>query len=186
MLTSLALFVAMLPIAPTASPSMGGEGVQAITSYAPGGPKVEVMMEKGGTFTIRMDPASSYRTVRHLVGLVEKGFYDGQRVHRVERWVTQWGDPLSRDAPMSDPKMGDGGSGKDVPFEESPVEFVRGVVGVASWGKKKGGDSQLFILKKDAWRLKGNYAAVGFVIRGMDVVDKVQRGDRIKSIRIVK
>lgn len=157
-----------------------------IVNYNPGGPKIEVTMAKGGSFVIATDLASSPVTVRHILTLVDKAFYDGQRVHRVEHWVTQWGAPASRDKPLDSDEVGDGGSGKDIMFEESPVVYNRGVVGIAARGKKKGGDSQLFILKKDATRLNGNYAVVGLVVRGMNVVDRIRRGDRITSIRVVK
>jgi peptidylprolyl isomerase len=158
---------------------------QSVTMYNPPGPRVEVLMERGGSFVISMDKVSSPKTIAHLLSLIEKGFYDQQRVHRVEHWVTQWGAPASKDKPLTSEEVLDGGSGKNLMFEESSVWYTRGVVGVASHGKKKGGDSQLFILKKDAWRLNGNYAVVGLVTRGMDVVDGIRWGDRIKSMRVV-
>jgi peptidylprolyl isomerase len=77
--------------------------------------------------------------------------------------------------------MGDGGSGHDVPFEMSEVDYDRGVVGVASEGLQRGGDSQLFVLKKPAYRLYHSYAVVGKVTSGMDVVDGIKKGDRIRS-----
>jgi cyclophilin family peptidyl-prolyl cis-trans isomerase len=143
-------------------------------------------MEKGGSFVIATDPVSSPVTVRHILRLVGTGFYDQQRIHRVEHWVTQWGAPASKDKPLDSDEVGDGGSGADILFEESPVQYLRGVVGIASRGKKKGGDSQLFILKKDAVRLNGNYAVVGLVIKGMDVVDRIGYGDRIRRIQVLK
>jgi cyclophilin family peptidyl-prolyl cis-trans isomerase len=158
---------------------------QSFNTYNPSGPKIEVTMAKGGSFVIATDKVSSPITVAHILGLVKNGFYDGQRVHRVEHWVTQWGAPASRDKPLGSDEVGDGGSGKDIMFEESPVYYTRGVVGIAARGKKKGGDSQLFILKKDAPRLIGNYAVVGLVVKGMDVVDRIQYGDRITSIKVV-
>src|SRR5947209_15581215 len=85
---------------------------------------------------------------------------------------------------MSDPKMGDGGSGHDVPFEMSEIDWDRSLVGVASEGLQRGGDSQLFVLKKPAWRLFHSYAVVGKVTRGMDVVDGIKKGDKIASIRV--
>lgn len=159
---------------------------QSITNYNPSGPKIEVTMEKGGSFVISTDRVSSPKTVEHILALVDKGFYDGQRIHRVEHWVTQWGAPASKDKPLTSEEVLEGGSGKNVRFEESPIDFTRGVVGVASEGKKLGGDSQLFILKKDAFRLKGNYAVVGLVTKGMDTVDRIQWGDRIVSMRRLK
>lgn len=155
------------------------------SDFTPDGPKIRFTMQSGKSFVITTDLTGSPITVKHIIELTKKGFYDGIRVHRVEDWVTQWGDPLSKKAPMSDPKMGDGGSGKDVPFEESKWDFHRGVVGIASEGLQRGGDSQLFVLKKPALRLYRSYAVVGKVTEGMDVVDGIKKGDRIKSARML-
>lgn len=154
--------------------------------YLPTGPKIQFTMASGKSFVITTDPKASPKTVAHILALVRSGFYNKQRVHRVESWVTQWGDPLSKTAPMSDPKMGEGGSGRDVPFEESLIDFERGVVGVASTGLQVGGDSQLFVLKKDTLRLYRSYAVVGLVTKGMDVVDGIEKGDRIRVARVLK
>jgi cyclophilin family peptidyl-prolyl cis-trans isomerase len=157
-------------------------------------------MSSGQSFDITTDLKTSPLTVKHILDLVRKGFYDRQRVHRVEWWVTQWGAPASKTEPMDiptkqsdgstkmdlNPRVGDGGSGHDIPkFEEGAnVDFVRGIVGIASDGFQLPGDSQLFILKQDAFRLYRSYAVVGKVTRGMDVVGKIQRGDRIRSMRV--
>jgi len=164
--------------------------------YRPSGPKIRFTMSNGGFFVITTDPKSSPKTVAHILALVRKGFYDGQRVHRVEHWVTQWGAPASRNEPLDviDPKTGkmvqnerggDGGSGKDLPvFDLSEVDYYRGVVGIASEGLQLPGDSQIFILKKNAQRLYHSYAAVGKVTEGMAVVDRIKRGDRFRRARV--
>lgn len=157
---------------------------QSSADYHPHGPKIRFTMSSQKSFVITTDPQSSPKTVSHILDLVKRGFYDQLRVHRVESWVTQWGDPLSRRGKMNDPKMGDGGSGKDVPFEMSEVDFGRGVVGVASEGLQRGGDSQLFVLKKDTFRLYHSYAVVGKVTEGMSVVDAIAKGDRIASAKV--
>lgn len=105
-------------------------------------------------------------------------------MHRVEHWVTQWGAPASKTKKMTDDAVTGGGSGKDIPFEKSKWDYYRGVVGIASEGLQKGGDSQIFILKGDAFRLWGSYAVLGKVTQGMDVVGRIQKGDRIRSMRI--
>lgn len=167
-----------------------------VTPYHPTGPVIVTTMESGKSFEITTDPKTSPLTVKHILDLVRSGFYDKQRIHRVEAWVTQWGAPQSKDQPMmvkgKDGKMalsdsvGDGGSGHDITkFEMAPnVDFVRGMVGIASEGLQLPGDSQLFILKSDAMRLYDSYAVVGKVTKGMDVVDGIKFGDRIKSMQI--
>lgn len=164
--------------------------VNPVKPFNPWGPKIRFTMEGGKSFVLTTDPGHSPRTVRHIVDLVKSGFYDRQRIHRVENWVTQWGAPASKTEPLDikgkdgkmelNEKVGDGGSGHDLPFEgNTEVDYVRGVAGIASEGLQMGGDSQIFILKKDATRLWNSYAVVGKVTEGMDVVDGIKRGDRI-------
>lgn len=156
------------------------------SDFQPQGPKLKVTMAGGGSFVITTDKAGSPVSVGHIVDLVKKKFYDRQRIHRVESWVAQWGAPASRDKPLNSDAVGDGGSGRDIKFEESKWDFHRGVVGIASSGLQMGGDSQLFILKRDTFRLYRSYAVVGKVTSGMGVVDGIKRGDRIISIRVVR
>jgi len=167
-----------------------------VKPYNPTGPVIVTTMENGKSFEITTDPANSPKTVAHILGLVRSHFYDRQRIHRVEFWVTQWGAPASKNKPMmvkgKDGKMqvndavGDGGSGHDIPAFEmaKDVDYLRGVVGIASEGLQLPGDSQLFILKKDATRLYISYAVVGKVTKGMDVVDAIKFGDRIRTMRV--
>lgn len=146
------------------------------------GPQIVITVQKRGTIVIATDAKTSPKTVAQITSLVKKKFYDNQTFHRVEPWVIQWGDPASKT--VDNPEVGSGGSGKNMPFEASKVSFDRGIVGIASTGMKTGGDSQIFILVKPAPHLNGNYAVLGKVISGMDVVDKIQRNDRIVSIRL--
>jgi peptidylprolyl isomerase len=150
----------------------------------PTGPKLVVTMGNGKSFTIETDLKGSPKTVAHILELVKKKFYDGQKVHRVEPWVTQWGNLETKTKSVDDPTLKEVGSGTPMPFEASKISFKRGVVGIASTGFKVGGDSQLFVLKSDATRLDGDYAVLGVVTKGMDLVDKIVRGDKVKSIRV--
>ena len=170
--------------------------IQSGTGYHPTGPKIEFTMMNGKSFVITTDPQHSPQTVKHILDLVKKKFYDRQRVHRVESWVTQWGAPESITKPLDivrdgkkvpNDDVGDGGSGKDIPVFEAAtnVDYVRGMVGIASTGLQVPGDSQIFVLKQDALRLYRSYAVLGMVTKGMDVVGQIQRGDRIKSARII-
>jgi cyclophilin family peptidyl-prolyl cis-trans isomerase len=155
-------------------------------AYMPTGPVIEVHIENRGSFEITTDRKSSPKTVEHIKGLVQKKFYDRQRIHRVESWVTQWGAPASKDTDLTDPKVLGGGSGKQIPFEKADVDFTRGVVGIASTGLQVGGDSQIFILKADTLRLYSSYAVLGKVSKGMDVVDAIKKGDRITKMAMKK
>jgi len=155
-------------------------------AYNPTGPKLVFNMEGGKSFTIATDAKGSPKTVKRVIELVKSKFYDGIRFHRIEPWVVQWGDPISKKSVDPASGVGTTGSGKQIPFEKSNVEFVRGIVGVASTGVGVGGDSQLFILKKDATHLNGGYAVVGKVTKGMEVVDKLELGAKIKSVKVIE
>ncbi len=151
------------------------------TAYKPTGPQIVVTMVSKKTFTITCDPKASPKTVARITELVKAKFYDGIKFHRVEPWVVQWGDPVSRKNLAG---AGSSGSGKNMPFEGSKVDFNRGVVGIASTGSGVGGDSQLFILLENTTRLNGMYAVLGKVTKGMEVVDKIKIGDQIKTMRV--
>lgn len=155
-------------------------------AFQPTGPRLVVTMQSGKSFTITTDQKGSPKTVEHILGLVNKKFYDRQRIHRVEHWVTQWGAPASKTKDLTTEEVLGGGSGKDIAFEESKWDYHRGVVGIASTGLQVGGDSQIFILKKDAFRLYRSYAVLGKVTSGMDTVDGIKKGDRIRTMRVMK
>lgn len=149
------------------------------------GPTITVTFSNKKSFVIQTETSSSPKTVARISELVKQKYYDGILFHRVEDWVVQWGDPNTKKG-LDTPGVGSGGTGKNMPFETSPIEFKRGIVGIASTGTKKGGDSQLFVLTKDAPHLTGNYAVLGRVSKGMEVVDAIKRGDKVVSMKLGK
>ncbi len=147
--------------------------------YQPHGPRIGVEVGGHRRFIITTDPKGSPATTRSILKLVKSGFYNGQRFHRVLDWVVQWGDPQSKVLPKGDPRLGSHGSGHPLPFEDAGATFNRGVVGIASHGRKLGGDSQMFVLTKDAVYLNHDYAVLGKVTSGMNVVDRIKQGDTV-------
>lgn len=114
-------------------------------------------------------------TVMNFVKLAENKFYDGQYFHRVvSNFVIQAGDPGG---------TGWGGPGYSIRSEFSNKPYERGSVGMASSGKDTEG-SQWFICHSPQPHLEGRYTVFGKVRYGMDVVDKIQVGDKIISVRI--
>lgn len=151
--------------------------------YNPSGPRIKFTFTNGKSFVIATDPKGSPKTTAQIVGLVKKKFYDTQKVHRVEGWVIQWGDPASKKGIGG--HVGSGGSGTQLPFEDNPASFLKGVVGIAATDAKVGGDSQIFIVLRDSAFLDHDYAILGKVVEGMETVMKVQAGDTIKSATVV-
>jgi len=131
------------------------------------------------------------KSVEHFIELARKGFYRGQRFHWVKDGLAQAGDPLSRDLTKKS-EWGTGGSGprnSNKPIgvaEPSKRKFERGIVGLAyrTNYKPETADSQFFILQGPNPALNGKYAPLGKVIKGMEVVDKIEQGDVIKNITV--
>ena len=98
--------------------------------------------------------------------------------------MIQGGDPLSRDESQKE-RWGTGGG--NIETELSTKPFVEGALGVARGPDiKVSNDSQFFIVKKDSQFLNNQYTLFGQVTAGMDVVLKIQPGDKILSIEIVE
>lgn len=156
----------------------------------------EVKMETVGTIVLELYPDKAPKTVEQITRLIREGFYEGQRVHRVDAgadqktpWVVQWGDPQSKRPAWRHLPVGTQGSGKQLPFEENDLTMERGVLAMASTGEKVGGDSQMFLIGAGADQgtlefLQGKYCIFGKAVEGLDVIEKIQRGD-VLSMKIV-
>jgi peptidyl-prolyl cis-trans isomerase B (cyclophilin B) len=161
--------------------AVGAQGKSART------PTAVISMEKGGEIVLAFFPQDAPKHVENFLTLAKKGFYDGQRVHRVEpNFVVQFGDPQSKTKPMDDPAMGTGGPGYKIKAEFNNRKFERGVLGMARSQDPDSGGSQVYIMLGPAPHLNGKYTAFGHVTKGLDVVDQIRVGDRIKSIKVVE
>ncbi len=113
--------------------------------------------------------------------LAREGFYDNVPFHRViDGFMAQTGDGENGD--------GTGGSEHpDLKAEFSEVPFERGSVGMARTTNPHSANSQFFIMFDEGSFLNGQYTVVGEVVDGMDVVDKLKRGEPpSKPDRIIK
>jgi len=128
-----------------------------------------------GSFTIRLLPDEATLNVDNFVQLAKRRYFNGITVHRVvPNFVIQDGDPRGD---------GNGGPGYQIRCEINEVPYERGAVGMALSGKDTGG-SQWFVTHSPQPHLDGGYTVFGKVVRGMNVVDKIVRGDVIRSIVI--
>jgi cyclophilin family peptidyl-prolyl cis-trans isomerase len=146
----------------------------------PDGPVLVFETEKG-TFEIATYQSLAPKTVAHIVGLVQKRFYTGLRVHRVVRnFVVQVGDPLTRDMTKKE-LWGTGGSGSPIGVAEfnKALRHSVGMVSMAHAGDAKRADSQFFIVIGPASHLDGVHQIWGRISSGMDVVNKLAVPDRI-------
>jgi len=128
-----------------------------------------------GAFTVQLLPNDAPLNVDNFVELAKRRYFAGITVHRVvPNFVIQDGDPRGD---------GNGGPGYQIRCEINEVPYERGAVGMALSGKDTGG-SQWFATHSPQPHLDGGYTVFGKVIRGMDVVDNIVRGDVINSIVI--
>jgi peptidylprolyl isomerase len=126
---------------------------------------------KDGRIVIELRPDLAPKHVAQIKALVKQGFYDGIVFHRViQGFMAQTGDPTG---------TGSGGSNlPDLAAEFSKEPFERGTIGMARTDDPNSANSQFFIMFAPAPHLNGQYTVVGQVVEGMDVVDKIKRGDR--------
>jgi peptidylprolyl isomerase len=103
--------------------------------------------------------------------LAREQFYDDVPFHRViEGFMAQTGDGENGN--------GTGGSEHpDLKAEFSDVPYERGTVGMARTSNPHSANSQFFIMFDEGSFLNGQYTVVGEVVSGMDVVDKLKRGE---------
>ena len=128
-----------------------------------------------GAFTIELLPDAAPLTVDNFVQLAARGFFNNITFHRVvPNFVIQGGDPRGD---------GNGGPGYQIRCEINTVPYGRGAVGMALSGKDTGG-SQWFVTHAPQPHLDGGYTVFGRVTQGMEVVDRIARGDRILSINV--
>lgn len=144
-----------------------------------------VVTLKDGDVTIALRPDLAPKHVEQIKTLVREGAYDNVAFHRViDGFMAQTGDVQYGD--MNDGfdanQAGTGGSDKpDLPAEFSQEHYVRGTVGMARAQSPDSANSQFFIMFAPAPPLEGQYTVVGTVESGMDLVDKIKKGDSAQN-----
>ena len=128
-----------------------------------------------GTIEVALAVLDAPLTVDAITGLARRGFFNHVPIHRVvPDFVVQDGDPRGD---------GDGGPGFTIRDELNELSYARGTVGMALDWRDTGG-SQFFICLSPQPRLDAGYTVFGRVVKGMDVVDRLQQWDVIRSVRV--
>ena len=123
-----------------------------------------------GDVVVEMRPDLAPNHVARIKELARQGFYNGVPFHRViEGFMAQTGDPTG---------TGTGGSGKKLPAEFNAEPHTRGAVSMARAQSPDSADSQFFICYDGCGPLTGQYTLFGEVVSGMDVVDKIKKGNQ--------
>ena len=129
-----------------------------------------------GNIVIELFDTDAPNTVANFVKLINEGFYDGLKFHRViSNFMIQGGCPTGN---------GTGGPGYKIKCEINPKKHLTGTLSMAHAGKNTGG-SQFFITHSPQPHLDGVHTVFGQVIEGMDVVNKIKQGDVMKKVTVV-
>ncbi len=133
---------------------------------------VEISVKNYGKIVVLLDATAAPKTVENFLKLVNEGFYDGLKFHRIIKdFMIQGGDPRGD---------GTGGSAETIVGEfaengyENDISHKKGVISMARSDSYDSASSQFFICNADAQKsLDGKYAAFGYVVAGLDVVDEI-------------
>jgi len=159
----------------TAKPkNKGAQHLSKPTTLLPRDKPVTLVLQTNcGEIDIALDVKRAPRTASSVAYLARKGFYDGLSFHRIAKlptgtdFVIQGGDPTG---------TGNGGPGYSV-HERAPanLQYTRGVVAMAKTEIEPSGTSgsQFFIVTAQDAGLPADYALLGKVSKGDDVVSKI-------------
>ncbi len=141
-----------------------------------------------GTIVAELYEKDAPATVANFEKLANSGFYDGVKFHRViPDFVVQGGDPLSRDLPPGDRRIGTGGPGYHIKCETkgNPRMHEVGALSMAHAGKDTGG-SQFFMVLSEAntRHLNGVHTVFGKITQGLDVMKQIKPNDTMTEVRV--
>jgi peptidyl-prolyl cis-trans isomerase B (cyclophilin B) len=137
-----------------------------------------ITLDNGNEIRLEFYPADAPKTVENFVTLAKKGFYSNLTFHRVvPDFVVQGGCPKGD---------GTGGPGYTIPAEFNKQKHLRGTLAMARSQDPNSAGSQFYICYGATPHLDGNYTVFGKVTSGMEHVDRIKQGDRMKSVAIVE
>ncbi len=141
--------------------------------------RIATIQTEKGDIKIELFEDKAPITTKNFIDLAQKGYYDGLTFHRVIRgFMIQGGDPKGD---------GTGGPGYNINDEFHPdlKHDSAGILSMANAGPNTGG-SQFFITEAPQPHLDGRHSIFGKVIEGMDIVTKIQQGNKMIKVTISK
>jgi peptidyl-prolyl cis-trans isomerase B (cyclophilin B) len=137
-----------------------------------------ITLENGDEIRMEFYPEDAPKTVESFVTLAKKGFYNGLTFHRVvPDFVVQGGCPKGD---------GTGGPGYTVKAEFNKQKHLRGSVAMARSQHPDSAGSQFYITYGATPHLDNNYTVFGHVVSGMEHVDRIKQGDKMKTVTIAE
>jgi peptidylprolyl isomerase/peptidyl-prolyl cis-trans isomerase B (cyclophilin B) len=135
-----------------------------------------IKLATGGIVKLELYPDSAPNTVANFEKLSNSGFYNGLTFHRVEPgFVVQGGDPNGD---------GTGGPGYKIKAEFNDRKHVTGTLAMARASQPDSAGSQFYICLAPAPFLDRNYTVFGQVSEGMELVQKIRRGDKMETVTV--
>ena len=139
--------------------------------------KKAIIETEKGDIVLELFENDAPNTVANFVKLINKGYYNGLKFHRViPNFMVQGGCPVGN---------GTGGPGYAIKCEINPKKHLAGTLSMAHAGKDTGG-SQFFITHSPQPHLDGVHTVFGQVTEGMDVVNAIRQGDVMKQVKVVE
>jgi len=158
------------------SPTPAASAVDLSTDEAGLSKATVVINTSQGVIKYKFYAKDAPKTVARMVELIQQGFYNGLNFHRVvPGFVIQGGDPLGN---------GTGGSGQKLAAEFNERRHLEGAVAMARAQDPNSADSQFYISLGRHPHLDRSYTVFGQVTEGMDVVKKIQMGDKMVSVKV--
>jgi peptidylprolyl isomerase len=143
-------------------------------SYAQDKSNTIYLDTKDGRITLELRADLAPKHAAQIKALTKRGFYDGIVFHRViDGFMAQTGDPTGTGAGKSDMP--------NIPAEFSKEPFMRGTLGMARSASPDSANSQFFIMFAEGSFLNNNYTVIGQVTKGMEIVDKIKKGDKANN-----
>ncbi len=169
----LSLFLAASPALAKEDPVAAAPVLPTVVNPDPAVQPENVLLlylSNGGKVTIRLMPEWAPNHVERIKTLARDGFYNGIIFHRViDGFMAQTGDPT-----------GTGQSGSQLPdlkAEFNAMPHLRGTLSMARTEQPDSANSQFFIVFYPRFSLDRKYTVFGRVIAGMDVADRIERGE---------
>lgn len=151
-------------------------------------PKTATFETNRGSIVAELYDKDAPGTVANFEKLANTGFYDGVKFHRViPDFVVQGGDPLSREYPEGDRRIGTGGPGFKIKCETAGNKRTHevGALSMAHAGKDTGG-SQFFMVLSEAntRHLNGVHTVFGKIVTGLDAMKQIKPNDVMDKVRV--
>ena len=147
-----------------------------------------VLQTNKGNIVIELLSDLAPKHCERILELSKKNYFDEVVFHRViEGFMAQTGDGQygSLKNGLQSDRVGMGGSDlPDLEAEFTSEPFVRGIVGMARSQNPNSANSQFFIMLEDSMHLNNQYTVWGKVLKGMDVVDKIKKGDQLDNGKV--